>query len=178
MNAFVQPKVEEYLSTLEEEMATLGVKDKMPGMQGHGGLSTFERGKKTPIYQVESGPIGGVIGAQTLGQAVGVEDMITLDVGGTTAKTSLIDSGKIKINTEYNVGRTQFFSGYPVKVPVVDIVEIGAGGGGIAWGGELGALKVGPRSAGAEAGPACYGKGGREPTVTDAVVLMGVLGPD
>ncbi|TLY12208.1 MAG: hydantoinase/oxoprolinase family protein [Thaumarchaeota archaeon] len=178
MNAFVQPKVEEYLSTLEGEMASLGVKIKMHVMQSNGGVSTFERGKKTPIYQVESGPIGGVIGAQTLGQVVGVEDIITLDVGGTTAKTSLIDSGKIKINTEYNVGRTQFFSGYPVKVPVVDIVEIGAGGGSIAWVDELGSLKVGPRSAGAEPGPACYAKGGREPTVTDAFVLMGVLDPD
>jgi N-methylhydantoinase A len=178
MNAFVQPKVEEYLSTLEEEMANLGVKIKMHVMQSNGGVSTFERGKKTPIYQVESGPIGGVIGAQTLGGAVGVADIITLDVGGTTAKTSLIDSGKIKINTEYNVGRTQFFSGYPVKVPVVDIVEIGAGGGSIAWVDELGSLKVGPRSAGAEPGPACYGKGGRDPTVTDAFVLLGVLDPD
>ena len=178
MNAFVQPKVEEYLSTLEEEMAGLGVKIKMHVMQSNGGVSTFEWGKKTPIYQVESGPIGGVIGAQTLGSALGIENIITLDVGGTTAKTSLIDSGKMKINTEYNVGRTQFFPGYPVKVPVVDIVEIGAGGGSIAWVDELGSLKVGPRSAGAEPGPACYGKGGREPTVTDAFVLMGMLDPD
>src|SRR2546427_5688874 len=154
MNAFVQPKVEEYLSTLEEEMASLGVKIKMHVMQSNGGVSTFDWGKKTPIYQVESGPIGGVIGAQTLGSAVGIENMITLDVGGTTAKTSLIDSGKIKINTDYNVGRTQFFSGYPVKVPVVDIVEIGAGGGRIAWVDERGALTGGARSGGAEPGAA------------------------
>src|SRR5437879_13296400 len=119
-------------------MAGLGVKIKMHVMQSNGGVSTFELGKKTPIYQIESGPIGGGIGAQTLGQAVGVEDMITLDVGGTTAQTSLIDSGKIKINTDYNVGRTQFFSGHPVKVPVVDMVQLGAGGGSLAWVDELG----------------------------------------
>lgn len=178
MNAFVQPKVEQYLTTLEEEMRKLGVRIKMHVMQSNGGVSTFEQGRKTPIYQVESGPIGGVIGAQSLGKAVGSENIITLDVGGTTAKTSLIDSGRIKINTEYNVGRTQFFPGYPVKVPVVDIVEIGAGGGSIAWVDELGSLKVGPRSAGADPGPACYGKGGNEPTITDAFVLTGVLDPD
>jgi len=178
MNAFVQPKVQQYLSTLEEEMRRLGVGIKMHVMQSNGGVSTFEQGRKTPIYQVESGPIGGVIGAKVLGAVVGVENLITLDVGGTTAKTSLIDSGKIKINTEYNVGRTQFFSGYPVKVPVVDIVEIGAGGGSIAWVDELGSLKVGPGSAGADPGPACYGKGGTEPTITDAFVLTGVLDPE
>jgi N-methylhydantoinase A len=177
MNAFVQPKVEQYLDSLENEMRKLGVKIKMHVMQSNGGVSTFDQGRKTPIYQVESGPIGGVIGSLILGAAVNSEDIITLDVGGTTAKTSLIDSGSFKINTEYNVGRSQFFAGYPVKVPVVDIVEIGAGGGSIAWVDELGSLKVGPRSAGAEPGPACYGKGGNEPTITDAFVLTGVLDP-
>src|SRR5207245_10971616 len=102
------------------------------------------------------------------------EDMITLDVGGTTAKTSLIDSGKIKINTDYNVGRTQFFSGYPIKIPVVDIVEIGAGGGSIAWIDEAGSLHVGPQSAGAMPRPACYGRGGREPQVTGANGVAGL----
>src|SRR2546428_13537778 len=100
MNVFVQPKVEEYLSTLEEEMASLGVKIEMHVMQSNGGVSTFERGKKTPIYQVESGPKGGGIGAQTLGRGGGVGDMIPLHVGGTTAKATLIDPGKIKIKHE------------------------------------------------------------------------------
>jgi N-methylhydantoinase A len=177
MNAYVQPKVEQYLETLEREMKKLGVRITMHVMQSNGGVSTFEQGKRTPIYQVESGPIGGVIGALTVGREVGEENIITLDVGGTTAKTSLVDSGTIKINTEYNIGRTQFFAGYPLKVPVVDIVEIGAGGGSIAWVDELGSLKVGPRSAGADPGPACYGKGGGEPTVTDAFVVTGVLDP-
>jgi len=178
MNAFVQPKVAQYLDTLEEEMRKLGVRIKMHVMQSNGGVSTFEQGKRTPIYQVESGPIGGVMGAVRLGKEVGEGNIISLDMGGTTAKTSLIDEGSIKIHTDYKVGRNEFFSGYPLKVPVVDIVEIGAGGGSITWVDELGSMKVGPVSAGADPGPACYGKGGKEPTLTDAFVLTGIIDPD
>ena len=178
MNAFVQPKVHQYLTALETGLRELGTKVGAHVMQSNGGVSTFEQGRKTPIYQVESGPIGGVIGAQVIGKTVGTANVITFDVGGTTAKTSLIDSGKMKINTEYFIGRNQFYSGYPVKVPVVDIVEIGAGGGSIAWVDELGSLKVGPQSAGADPGPACENKGGIEPTLTDAFVLTGVIDPD
>ncbi|MDV3278737.1 MAG: hydantoinase/oxoprolinase family protein [Nitrososphaerales archaeon] len=178
LNAFVQPKVHQYLTTLESELRRLGAKIGAHVMQSNGGISTFEQGRKTPIYQVESGPIGGVIGAQVVGKAIGDDNIITLDVGGTTAKTSLIDSGRMKINTEYSIGRSQFFSGYPVKVPVVDIVEIGAGGGSIAWVDELGSLKVGPQSAGADPGPACENKGGTNPTLTDAFVLTGVIDPN
>jgi len=178
LNAFVQPKVHQYLTTLERELRRLGAKIGAHVMQSNGGVATFEQGRKTPIYQVESGPIGGVIGAQAIGKTIGAADVITLDVGGTTAKTSLIDSGRMKINTEYFIGRNQFFSGYPVKAPVVDIVEIGAGGGSIAWVDELGSLKVGPQSAGAEPGPACENKGGTEPTLTDAFVLTGVIDPN
>jgi len=178
MNAFVQPKVYQYLTTLDKELKRLGTKVRAHVMQSNGGVSTFEQGRRTPIYQVESGPIGGVIGAQVIGKTIGAPNMITFDVGGTTAKTSLIDSGKMKINTEYHIGRNQFFSGYPVKVPVVDIIEIGAGGGSIAWVDELGSLKVGPQSAGADPGPACEDKGGTEPTLTDAFVLTGVIDPN
>lgn len=178
MNAFVKPKVEEYLVTLEKELRKMGVKISMHVMQSNGGVSTFDQAKKTPIYQVESGPIGGVIGSTVVGKELGIENLITLDVGGTTAKTSLVDSGKIKVNTDYHIGRTQFYSGYPVKVPVVDIVEIGNGGGSIAWVDELGSLRVGPVSAGADPGPACYGKGGTEPTLTDAFVICNVIDPD
>jgi N-methylhydantoinase A len=177
LNAFVQPKVHQYLTNLESELRRLGAKIRPHVMQSNGGVETFEQGRRTPIYQVVSGPIGGVIGAQVIGRALGISNAITLDVGGTTAKTSLIDSGRIKINTEYNVDRTQFFSGYPVKAPVVDIVEIGAGGGSIAWVDDLGALKVGPQSAGADPGPACLGKGGTAPTLTDAFVLTGAIDP-
>ena len=178
MNAFVQPKVHQYLTTLDSELKKLGTKVGAHVMQSNGGVSTFEQGRRTPIYQVESGPIGGVIGAQVIGKTVGTANVITFDVGGTTAKTSLIDSGNMKINTEYFIGRNQFFAGYPVKVPVVDIVEIGAGGGSIAWVDELGSLKVGPQSAGADPGPACEGKGGTSPTLTDAFVLTGVIDPN
>jgi N-methylhydantoinase A len=178
LNAFVQPKVHAYLTTLESELRRLGMSIGAHVMQSNGGVATFEQGRKTPIYQVESGPIGGVIGAVVLGKAVGVGDIITFDVGGTTAKTSLIDSGRMKINTEYFIGRSQFSGGYPVKVPVVDIVEIGAGGGSIAWVDELGSLKVGPQSAGADPGPACEDKGGTNPTITDAFVLTGVIDPN
>jgi len=178
MNAFVQPKVTQYLTSLEKEMRSLGVNIKLHVMQSNGGVTTFELGTRTPIYQVESGPIGGVIGAKEMGNALGLKNIITIDVGGTTAKTSLIDSGKIKTITEYSVGRTQFYAGLPVKVPVVDIVEIGAGGGSIVWVDELGSMKVGPQSAGADPGPACYGLGGIEPTITDAFVLTGVIDPD
>ncbi|MDV3243944.1 MAG: hydantoinase/oxoprolinase family protein [Nitrososphaerales archaeon] len=178
MNAFVQPKVAQYLTTLEEEMRKLGVRIRMHVMQSNGGVSTFDQAKRTPIYQVESGPIGGVIGALKVGREMHEANIISLDVGGTTAKTSLIDSGRFKINTEYNIGRNEFFAGYPVKVPVVDIVEIGAGGGSVAWVDELGSMKVGPMSAGADPGPACYGKGGTEPTITDAFVLTGIIDPD
>ena len=178
LNAFVQPKVHEYLTNLESELKRLGAKITPHVMQSNGGVAPFEQGKRTPIYQVESGPIGGVIGAQVVGRALKISNLVTLDVGGTTAKTSLIDSGRIKINTEYNVGRTQFFAGYPIKAPVVDIVEIGAGGGSIAWIDDLGALKVGPQSAGADPGPACINRGGDKPTLTDAFVLTGVIHPD
>lgn len=178
LNAFVQPKVHNYLTMLDGELRRLGMSIAAHVMQSNGGVATFEQGKKTPIYQVESGPVGGVIGAQVLGKAAGVDNIITFDVGGTTAKTSLIDSGRMKINTEYFIGRSQFSGGYPVKVPVVDIVEIGAGGGSIAWVDELGSLKVGPQSAGADPGPACQNKGGTNPTITDAFVLTGVIDPN
>jgi N-methylhydantoinase A len=178
LNAFVQPKVHQYLTTLERELKRLGTKIGAHVMQSNGGVATFDQGRKTPIYQVESGPIGGVIGARIIGKTVGTDNVITLDVGGTTAKTSLIDSGRMKINTEYFIGRTPYYAGYPVRAPVVDIVEIGAGGGSIAWVDELGSLKVGPQSAGADPGPACQDRGGTEPTLTDAFVLTGVIDPN
>jgi N-methylhydantoinase A len=178
LNAYVQPKVQAYLTSLESELRGMGAKISLHVMQSNGGVATFEEGRKTPIYQVESGPIGGVIGAQVVGKEVGTDNIITLDVGGTTAKTALIDSGRFKISSEYFIERSQFFGGYPVKVPVVDIVEIGAGGGSIAWVDELDSLKVGPISAGADPGPACQDKGGEEPTLTDAFVLTGVIDPN
>jgi len=177
LNAFVQPKVHEYLTSLESELSKLGAKIQPHVMQSNGGVASFDQGRRTPIYQVESGPIGGVIGAVVVGRQTGWENVISFDVGGTTAKTSLVDSGQMGMNTEYYIQRSQHSGGYPVKVPVVDIVEIGAGGGSIAWIDELGSLKVGPISAGADPGPASMPSGGTEPTITDAFVLTGVIDP-
>jgi N-methylhydantoinase A len=178
MNAFVQPVVDKYLTTLTDELKKMGVTIPLHVMQSNGGVSTFDRARETPIYQVESGPIGGIIGAAVLGKLMAEPNVLSLDVGGTTAKTSVIDNGEVRINTDYKVARTAFSSGYPVKVPVVDIVEIGSGGGSIVWANEVGSLNVGPQSASADPGPACYGKGGNSPTVTDAFLLTGVIDPD
>lgn len=178
MNAYVQPIVDSYLSNLREGLRGMGVSADLFVMQSNGGVSTFEQALVSPILQVESGPAGGVIGAAKVGVAAGARNVIALDVGGTTAKTSLIDNGKIRINAEYDLEKTPRFAGYPLKVPVVDIVEIGAGGGSIVWVDEVGSLKVGPTSAGADPGPACYGKGGEKPTLTDAFVISGIIDPD
>jgi N-methylhydantoinase A len=147
-------------------------------MQSNGGVTTFENAKRSPVHLVESGPVGGVIGAAFVGKAIGCPDVISLDVGGTTAKTSLIEGGELRIKTDYRIEANPRSAGYPIKIPVVDVVEIGAGGGSIAWIDSGGALKVGPVSAGADPGPACYSKGGTAPTLTDAHVLAGRINPD
>lgn len=178
LNAYVQPIASNYLASLEERLARMGVRGAKYAMQSNGGTTTFERARRVPIHLVESGPVGGVIGASVVARAVREESIIAFDMGGTTAKVSLVDRGQLKINTEYHLERTSTWAGYPLKIPVVDIVEVGAGGGSIAWIDRGGALHVGPRSAGARPGPACYGLGGTEPTVTDANLLAGRLNPD
>jgi len=178
MNAYVRPIAERYLESLQGKLKKLGVTATMYAMLSSGGTAKFEAAQSAPIYMVESGPVGGVMAARALGEAMGERNIITLDIGGTTAKSTLIEDGNIRVNTGYQLGRTRFFSGYPIKVPVVDLVEIGAGGGSIAWIDAGGALRVGPLSAGAEPGPACYDKGGTEPTVVDANLLAGRLNPD
>jgi N-methylhydantoinase A len=178
LNAYVQPVASEYLSSLENELKKLRITSEMYVMQSNGGFTLFEQAKDAPIHLVESGPVAGVIGSSILGGELQEPNIITLDIGGTTAKTSLIENGNIRIVTEYRLERTPFKHGYPVKIGVVDIVEIGAGGGSIAWIDDGGAIHVGPRSAGADPGPACYGKGGTEATVTDANVITGRINPD
>jgi len=178
MNAYVQPIVDSYLQNLKKGLSNLGITAGLFVMQSNGGVSSFDHALITPILQVESGPAGGVTGAAAVGKAAGVRNVIALDVGGTTAKTSLVDNGKVRINPEYNLEKTPHFAGYPLKVPVVDIVEIGAGGGSVIWVDELGSLRVGPISAGADPGPACYNKGGTRPTLTDAFVVNGIIDPD
>jgi N-methylhydantoinase A len=178
LNAYVQPVVAAYVEGLRKRLDARGVRDHIYVMQSSGGSMTIEQATQRPVTMVESGPVAGVTGARVTGEAIGRENLITLDIGGTTAKTSLIQGGTVKTTTDYNIERRPDWSGYPIKVPVVDIVEIGAGGGSIAWLDAAGGLSVGPRSAGAEPGPACYGKGGLEPTVTDANLVVGRIDPD
>src|SRR5699024_1142668 len=125
----------------------------------------------------ESGTVAGIFGAAVLGELIGEENIISFDIGGTTAKCSLIENGEVKVSTDYYIERDDRNAGYPIKAPVVDIVEIGNGGGSIAWIDNAGSLKVGPQSAGAYPGPVAYGLGGKEPTTTDANLLTGRLSP-
>ncbi|OLN29151.1 hydantoinase/oxoprolinase family protein [Desulfosporosinus metallidurans] len=178
LNAYVQPAARKYLDTLQNEMEKMGLAIEPHAMQSNGGTATFARAKEIPISLIESGPVGGVIGANELGKIIGEDNIITFDIGGTTAKTSLISRGDVKVTTDYRLERTPLFAGYPVKSPVVDIIEIGNGGGSIAWIDDVGVLKVGPQSAGANPGPACYGLGGMEPTLTDATLITGRIDPD
>jgi N-methylhydantoinase A len=178
LNAYVQPVVERYLGDLEERVRSRGLRRSPYAMQSNGGTASFERARRLPINLVESGPAAGIIGAARIGAQIGEPNVIYLDIGGTTAKCSLIEDGRPRTTTEYRLEWTPQTAGYPANVPVTDIVEIGAGGGSIAWRDETGGLYVGPRSAGAEPGPACYGKGGTSPTVTDAKLVAGVLDAD
>ncbi|MBT7291088.1 MAG: hydantoinase/oxoprolinase family protein, partial [Rhodospirillaceae bacterium] len=178
LNAYVQPIVQRYFASLEGSLKGQGLDCPFAAMQSNGGSTSFEWAKAHPITLVESGPSAGVNGAALVGELCGEEDVIYLDIGGTTAKCSVIEGAQVQVTTEYKLEWTRINPGYPVKVPVVDIVEIGTGGGSIAWFDRVGTLKVGPVSAGSDPGPASYGQGGREPTVTDAKLLTGVLDPN
>ncbi|GAB6933302.1 hydantoinase/oxoprolinase family protein [Calditerricola satsumensis] len=177
LNAYVKPIAANYVDRLEQKLRDMGVPGKLYIMQSNGGTTTFAQAKETPINMVESGPVAGIFGAAMLGKLLGQPNVIAFDVGGTTAKCSLVDNGEVTITTEYRIERDERRAGYPIKVPVVDIVEIGNGGGSIAWIDEAGALKVGPQSAGAFPGPVAYGRGGAEPTTTDANLVTGRLNP-
>ncbi len=145
-------------------------------MQSNGGLQDVVTARRQCIQMRESGPAGGVVGTMAVCEALGLEAVIAFDIGGTTAKACVIRRG------EPNLSPDCFFGGYneglAIRIPVLDIVEVGTGGGSIAWIDEGGALHVGPRSAGAEPGPICYGRGGMEPTITDANVVLGRLAPE
>jgi N-methylhydantoinase A len=177
LNSYVLPTARFYLDNLERNLAQLGMARVYHIMQSNGGTVTFDMGKRAPINTCESGPVAGVIGAAVIGQLIGERNVISFDVGGTTAKTSLVENGQPRITTEYKIEWRRDFAGYPILAPTIDIVEIGAGGGSIAWVDAAGALKIGPVSAGADPGPACYGRGGDQPTVTDANVLAGRINP-
>jgi N-methylhydantoinase A len=184
INAAVRPVVERYLEAIERRLAEAGVEASLLVMQSSGGIFGAEAARTRPVFMVESGPAAGVIAAAQLGEALGVEDVLSFDMGGTTAKVGLIRRGRPSVTRDYSVGGCagpgvggMSLSGYPVRTPVVDLVEIGAGGGSIAWIDSGGLLRVGPRSAGADPGPVCYRRGGTEPTVTDANVVLGRLNP-
>jgi N-methylhydantoinase A len=178
LNSYVQPVADRYLNSVQGKLEGFGVKGMKYVMQSSGGTATFDAGRAAPIAMVESGPVAGVLGAAAIGAILGEENIISLDIGGTTAKCSLVDSGEVAVTTEYKLGWTRTFAGFPVRIPVVDIVEIGAGGGSIAWLDDAGAMHVGPQSAGAMPGPACYGRGGDDPTLTDANLIAGRINPD
>jgi len=177
LSAYVQPVVDRYLRALEDGLASQGYQGGLSVMQSNGGTASFAIARQLPLHLIESGPVAGITGAARIGELLGEPNVISLDIGGTTAKCSLIEGGKPNTTTEYRLDWRPDYAGYPASVPVVDIVEIGAGGGSIAWIDD-GALQVGPKSAGADPGPACYGKGGEESTVTDAEVLAGVINPE
>jgi len=177
LSAYVQPIAHRYLDRLTGRLGEAGMRCTPYIMQSNCGVDTVKSARQVPITMIESGPASGVWGAAALGRLIGEPDAIAIDIGGTTAKCGLITGGQVKLNTNYFVERTELSAGYPVMVPVVDLVEIGAGGGSIAWVDEFRRLHVGPRSAGAVPGPAAYGSGGTDATTTDANLALGCINP-
>jgi len=185
INASIQPIVSRYLRNIEDRLRAIGAAAELLVMQSNGGVFSFAAAREKPVFMVESGPAAGVIAAAHLGGILGYPNAISFDMGGTTTKAGLILDGTPRVTKEYEVGvaahagvGSQRGSGYPIRTPVIDLVEIGAGGGSIAWIDSGGGLRVGPASAGADPGPACYGRGGTEPTITDANLILGRLNPD
>ena len=178
LSAYVQPVAERYLRRLKEGVTAAGFAGQLYVMQSNCGVDSLESAARIPITMVESGPASGFWGAAELGKLIGETNVLALDIGGTTAKCSLIQNGNVKIMTDYWIERDRSSAGYPIMVPVVDLVEIGNGGGSIAWVDGFGKLHVGPQSAGALPGPAAYGKGGCKATTTDANIWLGRINPD
>jgi N-methylhydantoinase A len=174
MNAFVGPKTSLYLNNLLTRLRADGFRAALRVIQSNGGIATVETCAAKAVSILMSGPAGGVIGGRAEGLLCGRDNLITVDIGGTSADISTIPDGRIKIMN----ARDSYVAGHPIQVPMIDLVSIGAGGGSIAYIDQAGGFHVGPRSAGADPGPACYGKGGTEPTVTDAQVVLGRLDSD
>lgn len=185
VNAYVMPLIDRYLKTLRSRLDGLGARAPILVMQSNGGLISSNAARARPVSIIESGPAAGVVGALRVAQECGYPDVLTLDMGGTTTKASIIEKGALLRATEYEVGSAVSISsrlmrgnGYTLRIPVIDISEVGAGGGSIATVDAGGALRVGPHSAGAHPGPACYGQGNDKATVTDANLVLGYLAAD
>lgn len=180
-NAYAKPITARYMTKLEERLQRMGFHGKLLIMLSSGGITSVQTAKEHPVRIIESGPTAAVMAAQYYAHLFGLPHVFCFDMGGTTAKSCLIERGHAGVVSTFEVGRVQRFkkgSGLPIQVPVVDLMEIGAGGGSIARVNKLGLLQVGPESAGADPGPVCYGRGGKEPTVTDADLVLGYLNAD
>ena len=184
INAYVQPTVRRYIDSLATQLRRDRISGPLLIMQSGGGLMGAERAAREPVSMIESGPAAGVLAARHFISEMGLENAVTFDMGGTTAKASIIENGKFLKTTEYEVGghmsattRLTGGGGYPITVPAIDVAEVGAGGGSIVWLDSGRSLRVGPQSAGAAPGPVCYGAGGERPTVTDANLVLGYLNP-
>ncbi|HEY0939893.1 MAG TPA: hydantoinase/oxoprolinase family protein [Steroidobacter sp.] len=177
LSAYVHPITEKYIELLEAKLATSGFAGKPFIMQSNGGIATAKAAKQNPVTMVESGPASGIFAAAYMGNAIGAQNLIVLDIGGTTAKCTLVEDGEVKVSTEYHIEKDRKNPGYPIQTPVSEIVEIGNGGGSIAWIDGGGKLHVGPHSAGARPGPAAYGRGGVNATTTDANLVLGRIDP-
>ena len=184
VNAYLLPVMRRYLANLAEGLRGIGVRAPLLVVASNGGVVSAPAAAERPVFCVGSGPAAGVAGAARLGHATGTPDLIAFDMGGTTAKASLVEGGRVSLTTEYEfregISTSSRFikaGGYMLKVPAIDIAEVGAGAGSIAWIDAGGLLRVGPESAGAAPGPACYGLGGERATVTDANVVLGFLNP-
>jgi N-methylhydantoinase A len=181
MNAYVQPVTDEYLKKLEKQLQNIGFQGIINIMVSSGRLTTIDGARKIPIQLLESGPAGGSMASVFFGKLTNTPSLLAFDMGGTTAKASIIHDFKPEITNHFEAGRVHRFkkgSGLPVRIPVIDMIEIGAGGGSIARVNQLGLVTVGPDSAASDPGPACYGRGGKMPTVTDADLVLGYLNAD
>ncbi|HLH86226.1 MAG TPA: hydantoinase/oxoprolinase family protein, partial [Thermoplasmataceae archaeon] len=180
VNAVLTPVFVQYLKTLKDDISTYG-NPSMSVMSNSGGLISHEEAMSKPVAVIESGPAAGVIASNEFAKQVGITDLISFDMGGTTAKAGTVLNNTIEITTEYEVGGSSHHgrivkgSGYPVRYPFIDLAEVSAGGGTIIWKDSVGAINAGPMSAGADPGPACYGKGGEQPTITDANLYLGII---
>jgi N-methylhydantoinase A/oxoprolinase/acetone carboxylase beta subunit len=182
VNAYVRPLMSSYIDRIRSGLDRIGIDGPLQIMQSSGGVMTADDAKERPVFALESGPAAGVVAARGMGEQLGIGNLLAFDMGGTTAKASLIEDGAMSRGREYEVGGSMSAgsrlirgAGELLRIPTIDIAEVGAGGGSIAWLDPAGGLQVGPRSAGADPGPACYGRGGAEPTVTDANVLLGYM---